>query len=144
MCEVGECFMENNMSRSKSRVIAMRILYQIALFEKHKISYDVEEVISSNVSSDQDFIKDLVYGVLNHFNDIDEVANKYLNNWKINRLGFTDQAIIRIGIYELLYTTTPYKVCIDEAIEMAHDYSDDKVVKMVNAVLDSVYHSRDN
>ena len=144
MYEVGEYFMENNMSRSKSRVIAMRILYQIALFEKHKISYDVEDVISSNVSSDQDFIRDLVYGVLNNFNDIDEVANKYLNNWKINRLGFTDQAIIRIGIYELLYTTTPYKVCIDEAIEMAHDYSDDKVVKMVNAVLDSVYHSRDN
>ena len=44
-------------------------------------------------------------------------------------------------IYEILYTNTPAKVCIDEAIELAKDFSDEKVVGMINGVLDKVYHN---
>ena len=69
------------------------------------------------------------------------LANKYLNKWTIDRLGFTDQAILEIAIYELMYTNTPEKVIINEAIEMAKEYSDEAVVKMINGVLDKVYHN---
>ena len=65
-----------------------------------------------------------------------------MNKWAINRLGFTDQAILRLGIYELLYTDTPEVVAINEAIELAKDYSDDDVRKMINGVLDKVYHNK--
>ena len=66
--------------------------------------------------------------------------SKYLENWTIDRLGLTDQAIIRISVYELLYTNTPNLVCINEAIELSKKYSDEKVSKMINGVLDKIYH----
>ena len=62
-----------------------------------------------------------------------------MNNWTIDRLGNTDIAILRMGIYELLYTNTPHIVSINEAVELAKNYSDDDVVKMINAVLDKIY-----
>ena len=76
-------------------------------------------------------------------NTIDSIANKYLNNWTIDRLGNTDKAILEMSIYELLYTETPDIVCINEGIELAKLYSDDSVRKMINAVLDNVYHNKE-
>ena len=87
---------------------------------------------------ENEFVKEVVYGVMTYRNDIDELANKYLNGWKITRLGNTDQSIMRMGIYELMYTKTPEIVAINEAIELAKSYSDDNVRKIINAVLDKV------
>ena len=68
------------------------------------------------------------------------IANKYLNGWTISRLGNTDQAILQAGIYELKYTDTPPIVVINEAVNLAKQYSDDKVKNMINAALDKYYH----
>ena len=76
--------------------------------------------------------------------EIDKNIYKYLENWSIERLGLTDQAIIRISVYELIYTDTPNLVCINEAIELAKKYSDEKVAKMINGVLDKIYHERED
>ena len=72
---------------------------------------------------------------------IDSTISKYLENWDLNRLGKTDKAILRLATYEMLYYDTPNIVVINEAIELAKKYSDDKVVKVINAVLDKI---RDN
>lgn len=128
------------MNRSEARKIIMTILYQIIVYEKNKMLYDVEEVIKENLEIDNEFVKEVVYGVITYQNDIDSLANKYLNNWTIDRLGNTDIAILRMGIYELMYTNTPKIVCINEAVELAKNYSDDDVCKMINAVLDKIYH----
>ena len=69
-------------------------------------------------------------------------ANNNLNKWTITRLGFTDQAILRLAIYELIYTDTPDVVVINEAIELAKLYSDDDVRKMINGTLDKIYHDK--
>ncbi len=128
------------LNRSEARKIIMTILYQIIVYEKNKMMYEVEDVIKENLEIDNEFVKDIVYGVLTYQNDIDNIANKYLKKWTIDRLGNTDIAILRMGIYELLYTKTPSIVCINEAVELAKAYSDDEVAKMINAVLDKVYH----
>ena len=128
------------LNRSEARRIIMTILYQVVVYEKNKMLYDIEELIKENLEIDNEFVKDIVYGVITYQNDIDKVANRYLNNWTIDRLGSTDIAILRMGIYELLYTDTPCIVSINEAIELAKLYSDESVVKMINAVLDKVYH----
>ena len=136
-----------NLSRNDSRVLAMVILYQIDLFSKRNISYDVNELIVNNtlnIDGDISFIKELVNGVIEHNDELENIANKYLNNWNISRLGLTDGAILKIAIYELLYTDTPKKVCIDEAIELAKDFSDEKVVGMINGVLDKIYHGKED
>lgn len=129
-------------TRSELRKIIMTILYQINVYKNNKIEYELENIIDNSLEIDNEFVKDSVYGVITYQNEIDELANKYLNKWTIDRLGYTDQAILRLGIYELIYTETPDVVAINEAIELAKDYSDDEVRKMINGVLDKIYHDK--
>ncbi len=129
-------------NRSELRRIIMTILYQVNVYEKNKINFNVDELIKNVIEIDNEFVKEVVYGVITYKNDIDALANKYLNDWTIDRLGNTDQSILRIGIYELMYTKTPEVVAINEAIELAKTYSDDDVRKMINGVLDKVYHNK--
>ena len=130
--------MELNRSELKKKI--MTILYKINICEQNKIKYDVNDLIKNILEIDNDFVKETVYGVITNRKQIDEYANKYLKNWSLDRLGNTDQAIIRLGIYELMYTDTPAVVAINEAVELAKLYSDDAVKGMINSVLDKVYH----
>ena len=136
-------------NRTITREKAMTILYQILLYKKNNIKYVVSDIIDEVLDGtaiedrkriDTEFLNDLVNGVLDNINDIDKNIEKYLENWAIDRLGLTDQAIIRISVYELLYTDTPNLVCINEAIELSKKYLDEKVSKMINGVLDKIYH----
>ena len=128
------------MNRSELRKKIMTILYQISICELGRIEYNVDDIIKEVSEIENEFIKDTVYGIITYKNEIDELANKNLKDWTINRLGNTDQAILRMGIYELIYTDTPAVVAINEAIELSKQYSDDDVRKMINAVLDKIYH----
>ena len=127
-------------NRSEARYKAMTILYQINLYEKNKINYIIEDVIKEQLEIQNDFVNELVYGVIKNKKEIDQLANKYLENWNLDRLGLTDQAIIEIAIYEIMYTETPNLVCINEAIELSKKYSDEKVSKMINGILDKIHH----
>ena len=133
-----------DLNRSELRKKIMTILYQISICENNKITYDVNDLIKNILEIDNDFVKETVYGVITNRTQIDEYANKYLTNWTIDRLGNTDQAILRIGIYELMYTNTPEVVVINEAVELAKLYSDDAVKGMINSVLDKIYHEEKN
>lgn len=129
-------------NRSELRKLCMTILYQMEIYEKNNIDYNVDDVISEVCEIENEFVKEIIYGVITYKTEIDNKANKYLNGWNIERLGNTDKAIIRIGIFELLYTKTPEIVVINEAVELAKNYSDDNVRKMINGVLDKVYHEK--
>ena len=129
-------------SRSELRKDIMTILYQINIYDANNMSYSIDDIIKEVVEIDNEFVKEVVYGVITYKNEIDELANKHLTGWKINRLGNTDQAILRMGIYELMYTKTPEIVTINEAVELAKNYSDDDVRKMINGVLDKIYHEK--
>jgi N utilization substance protein B len=131
-------------NRSELREIAMTALYQIFIYESNKIPFTISEVVKALLEVENEFVNELVNGVLNNRKEIDIEINKYLKNWSIDRLGKTDQAIIRMGVYELLYSDTPDVVCINEAVELSKKYSDDKVKNMINGVLDSILHSKDS
>lgn len=144
-------FMKAN--RTMTREKAMTVLYQIFLYKKNNINYNINDVINEIISNidieerkkiDPEFLSNLVNGVIDNLEEIDKNIYKYLENWSIERLGLTDQAIIRISVYELIYTDTPNLVCINEAIELAKKYSDEKVAKMINGVLDKIYHERED
>ena len=129
-----------SLNRSELRIKIMTILYQINVYETNKVEYNVDEVIKSVYEIDNEFVKEIVYGVVTYKNKLINIANTYLNGWTINRLGNTDQAILLMGIYELMYTDTPPIVVINESVNLAKLYSDDKVKNMINACLDKVYH----
>ena len=131
-------------TRSELRVIIMTILYQINVYQKNKMKYDVDVVIKEVAKVDNEFVKDIVYGVITYQKELDDLANQYLEGWRIDRLGNTDKAILEMGLYELMYTNTPSVVCINEAIELAKLYSDDSVRKMINATHDKVLKEKEN
>lgn len=130
-------------TRSELRNRIMTILYQINVYESDKIDYNVENVINENDKENNKFVRDIVYGVLDNKDALDNVINKYITNWEIKRLGFIDRAIFRMSAYELIYTKTPHIVSINEGIELSKNYSDEKVTKMLNAVLDGILNNED-
>lgn len=127
-----------SLSRSELREKCMIILYQVNVWKNLKIDFDVEELIKENVTIENDFVKNIIYGVISHQDEIDNIANSYVKDWTIDRLDKTGASILRMGIYELKYTDTPPIVVINEAIELAKKYSDEAVRKMINAVLDKM------
>lgn len=130
------------MNRAESRNIIMTILYQVFMYQTNNIDYNLDDVFKENLPIDNDFVKEMVNGVLNKKEELFKIANDNLKDWKMSRLGLTDQAILSLGIYELLYTDTPSIVAINEAVELAKKYSDDKVKNMINGVLDKIYREK--
>ena len=131
------------LTRSELREKIMTILYQINVYTINKIDYNVDDIIKEVNPIDNEFVKDVVYGVVTKKEELDDIANKYLNKWTIERLNKVDQAILALGIYELMYTETPSIVAINEAIELSKVYSDESVTKMINGVLDKIYHEEE-
>lgn len=130
-------------NRSELRESIIKILYQVYLLSGTKYPSNIDELISEELEVDNEFVKKSINDIILYQNELDTLANKYLVNWEIGRLSKVDHAIFSLGIYELLYTDTPSVVAINEAIELAKKYSDDSVVKMLNGVLDNIYHSED-
>ena len=126
-------------TRSELREKAMVILYQIDILKSNKCEYNVENLITENLEVDNEFVRNIVYGVETHLEQLDEIANKHMKDWSINRIDKTGAAILRICLFEILYEEeTPNIVAINEAVELAKKYSDDNVRKIINAVLDKV------
>ena len=123
-------------SRSKLREKIMVILYQIDIYNERKVPYQIDDVIKSNIDIDNEFVKDMVYGVITYTNELDNLANSLMKDWTIDRIDKSGAAILRMALYELKFTDTPDIVVINEAIELAKKYSDDAVRKIINAVLD--------
>lgn len=128
------------MSRSEEREIIIKIIYEISIFEEISTKYNIDDLIKEQTDINNKEIDEFVRGILKNKKVLDDTANKYLNDWTIDRLSKVDQAILELAIYEILYTKTPSVVAIDEAVELSKKYSDIQVTKMINGVLDKIYH----
>ena len=130
-------------NRSELREIIMKVLYQSYILAQTNLEYDVDHLIKDQLEVQNDFVSDSVHGVIEHQEQISKITDQYLeeSGWKMERLNKVDQAIISLGVYELLYTQTPSVVAINEAIELSKKYSDEKVTALINGVLDRIYHS---
>ena len=130
-------------SRSELRDIIVKVLYQINLLKDADMEYNIDDLIDEQLEVENEFVDTIVHGAIKEEEHLKELANKYLNNWTIDRLSKVDQAILYLGIYELVFTDTPSIVAINEAIELSKKYSDESVTKMINGVLDKVYHEEE-
>ena len=117
--------------------------YDTAEIEKEifKTLTNISKDLSTNLPST---IFNIGKGIVKNKDKLIKKANKYLKkDWTIDRLSKVDQAILLLGVYELLYTDTPSVVAINEAIELSKKYSDEAVTKMINGVLDKIYHDEE-
>lgn len=127
-------------NRSELREIIMKVLYQVFILKESGIDFKIDDLIKEQLEIENDFVADAINTIMLKKDEIYEFANKYLDSWPMDRLNKVDQAILALGIYELKYTETPPVVAINEAVELSKKYSDEKVTKMINAVLDEIYH----
>ena len=130
-------------NRSELREIMMKVLYQIFILEESSIEFDIEKLKKEQLEVENEFVNEVIEGILKNREEIYTLANQYLTSWPMDRLNKVDQAILSLGVYELLYTETPSVVAINEAIELSKKYSDEAVTKMINGVLDKVYHEEE-
>lgn len=134
-----------------NRHIARSIVLQ-SLFEYDFRTYSdislIDEIISHNIAEfandvvDQSFIKSLFIGILSKKENLDLIIEKAAPDWPIDKIQIIDRNILRIGLYELLFSDAqevPAKVAINEAIELSKNYGGEKSSKFINGVLGSVY-----
>jgi transcription antitermination protein NusB len=132
-------------NRHLSRTIAMQSLYQWDFLGMPE-DKDISEIIEFNRSEfapkfdDEEFVEELVDGVIKHQSGIDEVITKFAPEWPIETITFIDRSVLRLGVYELKYAEKiPAKVAINEAIELAKGFGGQSSGKFVNGVLGAIY-----
>lgn len=127
------------MSRKESRTQAFQTLFQL---EMMNTDLTIDEAISfikdDNPDLEFEFINWLVSGVKDHESVLDQQIQPHLKDWKLERLLKTDRIILRMATFELSNSSTPKKVIINEAVELAKQFSDDEHYKFINGVLSNI------
>jgi N utilization substance protein B len=127
--------------RRKAREIALQVLYQIDV-----LKVDAKEAIQlfwSNfeVSEEaREFSVELIEGTWNHREEIDKLIDGCSENWSLGRMAKVDKNILRMATYELLYChDIPYKVTLNEAIDLGKNYGSENSGSFINGILDALY-----
>lgn len=117
------------MNRRQAREEAFKLLFQMEMNEGQSIE-DIQI---------DDFTKQIVTGVTNEKDKVDQIIADHLENWSLNRIAFVEKAILRIATYEITFMEDiPVGVSINEAVELAHTYGDEKSSKFINGVLSKI------
>ena len=88
-------------------------------------------------SKSKQFVEDIVHGVISHIQQIDELIQSYAEHWEIKRMNAVDRNVIRMALFEMLFRTDiPPIVSINEAVDIAKDFSSIESGKFVNGILD--------
>ncbi len=132
-------------TRHLARTIVLQSLYEWDFYDKKT---DLAEILERNLSEfgpgidEPEFAWRLLKGLVDHMPKIDEVIKTYANEWPLDQIAIVDRNILRIGLYELIYADkneVPPKVAINEAIEIAKNYSGQNSPRFINGVLGTVY-----
>ncbi|RST73780.1 transcription antitermination factor NusB [Siminovitchia acidinfaciens] len=123
------------MKRREAREKALQALFQIDMSD-----IPPEEALMNVQKEGQsdDFLRDLIVGATSNLKEIDQEISSHLEKWSIDRLGKVDLNVLRIGTYELKFTEVPPNVAINEAIEVAKTYGDEKSGQFVNGILSKI------
>ena len=132
------------MNRSETRKVAFEFLYSLELQKLDKSEYEEQidlfleanDIIENKV---KEYITDVTYGIEENREQIIEQINAELSEkWEMSRLSKVSIAILKLAVYEIIYKKLPYKVVINEAVELAKSYGDDNAPSFINGILASV------
>lgn len=130
------------MNRSEIREEAFKLIYSLEIQKKEPIEEQIELYIQSNGIDNKkaiEYIEDAVNGIEKNKEVITEKIEKNLKqDWKIDRISKVDLAILKLAIYEIKYKDIPFKVVINEAVELAKKYGEDNSKNFVNGILASI------
>lgn len=132
------------MNRSETRKVAFELIYSLEIqkVEESELETQINVFLEGKGIQDEkvtEYIQDVIYGIEKNKNDILEQINKELSEkWEFSRLSKISIAILKLAVYEILYKKLPYKVVINEAVELAKTYGDDNAPSFVNGILASI------
>lgn len=130
------------MNRSEIREQAFKLIYSLEIQKQENLEEQVELYIESNNIKSKDaieYIKDAILGIEKNKDEIINNIEKNLKfDWKIERISKMDLSILKLAIYEIKYKDIPFKVVINEAVELAKKYGEDNSKNFVNGILASV------
>ena len=128
----------SKLSRRDARICAVKVMYS-AEFHKDEDKNALFELTCDECEIESnEFAKSLFFGACKHLGEIDEAIEKNAKGWKIGRIAKMSLAVMRICVYELLFTDTPAPIAINEAIEIDKTFDSDDAPAFVNGVLNSI------
>ncbi len=123
--------------RSRAREVALQVLYHDDLNPGHNPADD-DRFLAARLSVDElvKFARSLVAGVRRNRGELDQMLSQTADNWSLERMAATDRNVLRLGAYEILYSDTPDRVAINEAVELAKRFGSKQSAQFVNGILD--------
>ena len=129
------------MQRTAMRELAFKLVYGIEV-QKEVSDEQLDLFVEDNEITDEKVIKylrDIKNGLEEHKDEIDSlISNNLKENWSLNRISKINLSLIKIAIFEMVYQNLPYKVAINEVVELAKKYADDSAPVFINGILASV------
>jgi N utilization substance protein B len=123
--------------RSRAREVALQVLFQEDLNPTHSPGV-ADDFLRSRLQGDElvELARGLVAGVRRNQGELDTLLSRTADNWSLERMAATDRNVLRLGAYEILYTATPGRVAINEAVELAKRFGSAHSAQFVNGILD--------
>ena len=126
------------MDRKTARAQAMKLIYEWEMGGAGGAETRINLLEINPDEPESDFMNALVEGVQNHVSTLDEQLKKHIRGWSLDRLTRVDLSILRLGAYELMYSSIPESIAINEAVNLANLYSTDKAGAFINGILGSL------
>lgn len=130
------------MKRSAIRELAFQFIYSLEIQKTDDLDEQIELYLDCNEVEEneaKEYIKDVVFGIKENINEIQELIEKNLKaDWKIDRISKIDLSLLKLAIYEIKYKKIPYKVAINECLELSKKYGEENSKNFVNGILASV------
>lgn len=133
------------MNRRKSRELAMKLVFESSINKKNaeEIIEDYKEENEGYKDMDFDYIKSLLNGIQEKEEFLNEKIEASLTNWKLNRISKINMAILKIAVFEIFFIEEiPDKVSVNEAIELAKVYSDEKSPAFINGAIGNIINTK--
>jgi N utilization substance protein B len=127
--------------RSRAREVALQLLFEDDVNPRASVE-DTKKFIAGRLNSPEleEFCLSLLLGVRRNQQELDELLGKTADNWSLGRMAATDRNVLRLGAYEILYTDTPDRAAINEAVELAKRFGSAQSAQFVNGILDKFLH----
>lgn len=127
------------MQRSAMRELAFKLIYEIEMQNEDE---EFEIFIENNEITDEkviEYLKDIKSGIKEHSEEINDLITTNLKqNWSLKRISKINLSLIKLAIYEMIYKKLPYKIAINEVVELAKKYADESAPVFINGILASV------
>jgi N utilization substance protein B len=130
--------------RSRARIVAFQVLYQDDLNSRMSPSVG-EEFVRRRLKAEDlaELARELIAGVRRSRAELDAAIAAAAENWSLSRMAATDRNILRLGAFEILYSNTPVRVAIDEAVELAKHFGAAQSGPFVNGILDRIKRTKE-